>query len=352
MTKVLVNLYTLKNINCGLGQVALNMGKNLSGLPNASDFTFYVPPRYSGYFGNQVKYISSNIFNKHCSLFSKKYEVMHLIHQMSGRHAAKSEKLILTIHDLNFIFEKKNERKRNKYLRKVQKNVDRADVIVYISGFAKKMSEKYLKIPSLKLQKVIYNGVEVDVDKAADRPDFLPEGEFIFTIGEIMAKKNFAVLIDFLKKLTRPYNLIIAGKSSTKYAGDLLVRLKEEGLESRVILPGVISEDDKIYLYRHCKAFVFPSLYEGFGLPVIEAMRFGKPVFISTSTSLPEIGGEFAFYWEHFEPQYMADVFEAKMKLYELNPDYPQKLRKYSNKFLWEENINEYNKLYKDLTER
>lgn len=352
MSKILINLYTLKNLNCGLGQVALNMGKYLSKLPNANDYVFIVPGNYVGYFGNNVNYVRFNFFCNFFSFFTKKYEVLHQIHQMSREHLSRNVKMVLTIHDLNFMFEKKKERKRIKYLKKVQRKVNRADAIVYISGFTKNISAKFLTIPSSVIQKVIYNGVEIDTGLTTERPAFLPSGEFLFTIGEIMKKKNFAVLIDFLNSLPKPYNLIIAGKSSTKYANELREKIKKEGLENRIILPGMIPENDKIYLYRHCKAFVFPALYEGFGLPVIEAMRFGKPVFLSTSTSLPEIGGDLAFYWENFEPDYMAQVFEEKMGSYSSDPDYPEKLKKYSMKFKWEENIREYDKLYKELMEQ
>jgi len=62
-----------------------------------------------------------------------------------------------------------------------------------------------------------------------------------------------------------------------------------------VSLLGTISESDKIFYYKNCLAFAFPSLREGFGFPVLEAMTFGKPVFLSNKTSLPEIGGSHAF---------------------------------------------------------
>ena len=78
-----------------------------------------------------------------------------------------------------------------------------------------------------------------------------------------------------------------------------------KGLEERIILPGEISDMDKYWLYKNCEAFVFPSMYEGFGLPVIEAMNFGKPVFLSTFSSLPEVGGKYALYWENFDSQLM-----------------------------------------------
>ncbi len=154
-----------------------------------------------------------------------------------------------------------------------------------------------------------HNGVDIESDKEVAKPDFLPPGKYLLALGMVLEKKNFHVLINFLEKLT-DYTLVIAGDISSHYARMILKTVNKMKLQNRVILPGIVSEDDKIFLYKNCSAFLFPSRMEGFGLPVIEAMRFGKPVFISNKASLPEIGGELAYYWNDFDPDYMASVFQ------------------------------------------
>ena len=72
-----------------------------------------------------------------------------------------------------------------------------------------------------------------------------------------------------------------------------------------------VSEAEKAWLLAHCRAFVFPSLLEGFGLPPIEAMGFGKPVIVARRTALPEVCGEAAAYWDDFDPQAMRAVVQA-----------------------------------------
>ena len=74
-------------------------------------------------------------------------------------------------------------------------------------------------------------------------------------------------------------------------------------------MPGEVSDGDRQWLYEHCEAFLFPSLAEGFGFPVLEAMQCGKPVFLSRATSLPEIGGDVACYFDSFEALAMKQVF-------------------------------------------
>jgi len=350
MGKILIDLYKLKNLYCGLGQVALNLGKYLSELPNAEDYIFMVPKGFVGYFGNKVTYRVTGKINRHFPVIHMEVEVWHSIHQMASYLPSKRSKVVLTIHDLNFIFEKESKSRREKNLRTIQKKVDRASAIVFISDFVRKMANKYIQIPPDKLQRVIHNGVDIDVDRQAECPAFIHEKEaFFFSLSEIREKKNFSVLIDFMAKLPKEVKLIIAGNDATSYAAELRKEITQKDLSDRILLPGKISENDKIYLYRHCRAFLFPSLYEGFGLPIIEAMRFGKPVFVSTSTSVPEIAGDLAFYWESFEPGNMVDVFNESMKRFDADPEYGNKLKKYAQTFNWEYSAKLYDTLFHSL---
>ena len=122
------------------------------------------------------------------------------------------------------------------------------------------------------------------------------------------------------------------------------------GLEDRVVLTGSIEEEEKNYFYHHCSAFVFPSLYEGFGLPVIEAMLCGKPVFSSRCTSLPEIGGNMAFYWDNFDAEHMAHVFANGMHIYNSDEKaFSEALKEYASMFSWKQNAGTYLNLYESL---
>ena len=94
-----------------------------------------------------------------------------------------------------------------------------------------------------------------------------------------------------------------------KKYGDKIKRLiADNGLTNQVFLTGKVSEEGKQFFMKNCTAFLFPSIREGFGLPPIEAMSFGKPTFLSNKTSLPEIGGEASIYWDNFDPEYMKDI--------------------------------------------
>ena len=153
-----------------------------------------------------------------------------------------------------------------------------------------------------------------------------------------------------LKELPE-YDLIISGNKNTEYANEKLAAcIKNGNMEKRVILTGKINDTEKQYYLKYCSAFVFPSLREGFGIPPIEAMRFGKPVFLSNNTSLPEIGGKYAFYWNHYEPKYMAETFTKGMTTFVTKKDwYSHQCTKHAKSFDWNKAAKHYIEVYRSL---
>ncbi|MDR1698833.1 MAG: glycosyltransferase family 4 protein [Prevotellaceae bacterium] len=351
--KLLIDLSVLKYSYCGLGQVALNYGNYFKQhyFTSQADYELYflLPKKKFGAFGSEVKYInSSNFFYKNIpffvSLFNPQINLWHAIHQMAkSKPFYRNTKYILTIHDYNFVYEK-SPQKAQKYLKKVQSRIDRADKIVAISNFAKKEIECYSDLKGKQVE-VIYNGVEqLDASKAK-RPDFVKNDKpFFFTIGQVREKKNFHVLLPLMKYFPEKA-LYIAGDKNSQY-GDFIARqIKEMDLKN-VHLVGTVSNEERIWLYKNCDAFLFPSLLEGFGLPVIEAMQFGKPVFSSQETSLKEIGGNCAFFWKNFEPETMKETVEKGLSAFEKMPELSEKNREYANSFSYQKHIERYLEIY------
>ncbi len=122
---------------------------------------------------------------------------------------------------------------------------------------------------------------------------------------------------------------------------------RRHNVEKRVRLIGTVSENEKHWYFKNCKAFVFPSVGEGFGLPVIEAMYFGKPVFLSTHTSLPEVGGDAAYYFNDFSPESMQCVFEKGMNDFCSNDNRVTAVKKQAALFDWNKNAKEYLEVYR-----
>jgi len=160
----------------------------------------------------------------------------------------------------------------------------------------------------------------------------------------VVGKKNFHVLPALLDG--NDLILVISGKESA-YREKIMEEAKKHHCEERVIITGPISEADKAWYYQNCEAFVLPSKTEGFGLPVIEAMHFGKPVFLSNLTSLPEVGGDAAYYFDSFEPEAMQQVFDTGMKDFKEN-DKAAKVMAHAQKFDWNKSAQQYLALYRE----
>ena len=122
-----------------------------------------------------------------------------------------------------------------------------------------------------------------------------PAAEFWLGVGTIEPRKNYQLLIDAYGELKDDKLLIIAGGQGWLESG-IGEKVKRLGLEKKVIFPGYVSDQELSVLYSSCFAFVYPSFYEGFGLPVLEAMSCGAAVIAGNTASLPEVGGAAARY--------------------------------------------------------
>jgi glycosyltransferase involved in cell wall biosynthesis len=116
-------------------------------------------------------------------------------------------------------------------------------------------------------------------------------GDYFLYLGTLQPRKNLARVIDAFAAIETKAVLVLAGKRGWLY-DDLFNQVSRLGLEKRVLFPGYVLEEDKAALLSGALAFVFPSLYEGFGLPVLEAQTCGCPVITSTTSSLPEVAGD------------------------------------------------------------
>lgn len=349
MKKVLIDLSVLKHINCGLGQIAYNYARFYGENAKNLDFEVHllVPRPYIGAFGNDVHYHKTTNLYTMLPFLMPEYDVWHSIQQMSRfKPSRKYTKNVLTIHDINFIYEKKGQSLK-KYTRKFLNRLNRADRVFCISNFTK--TDVLSHFTTDKTLYVIYNGVEFGDTASAKKPvlPFADDKPFIFSIGQIRQKKNFHVLLDAMKLLPE-YNLVIAGEKGTDYCNMIEQRIATEEINN-VFLIGTIHNSEKIWLYNNCSAFVFPSLFEGFGLPVIEAMSYGKPVVSSDKTSLKEICAGRAFIMEDFEAGHIAETIREAIEAYRKDPSLALENQKYAKTFTYERHINEYIRIYREL---
>jgi len=355
---LLIDLSKSRHPCNGQGQFCILLGNELSKIHTESfDKTFLVEKTGKKTFPTQdeFRWLSHwhrvrvpSLIRSMLQLFNPQYDLWHVTAQDSEFWPLTGKTpVILTIHDLNFLIEAKTERRRKRRLKRLQKRVDRASYLTTISDFSASEIRRHLNIGN-KAVYVIYNGgikkenVEIP---SVERPDFLPDDDFLFTIGTVKEKKNFHVLIPWLK-LMKGTRLVISGNDETSYARQIREQAREADLEDRVFLTGEISNAMRDWLYQHCQAFVFPSLAEGFGIPVIEAMSYGKPVFISDKTSLPEVASKAGFYFGSFTPVDMLKVFNEGMELYHNDKQMREQIIQRSRFFSWEKSARQYHELY------
>jgi len=344
-TKIIVDIERMKYPFTGLyfycKDLALNLEKYHT---NLFDFYFFSYPGVV--LPDHLKLIIRHFFDKYYLIKPKKYLLWHSTWQDTKLVPRNNMKFVYTIHDLNFLYTDKSKNKKKELLQAVQNKIDRADAITVISNFVKNDVKKHLNTRGKEIH-VIHNGVELKEAPNFDSPNYKPVNKYLFTIGTVLYKKHFHVLPRIL--VGNNYELIIAGIHSNKnYITQILNEAEKYGVSDRVKLIGTISDEEKYWYLNNTEAFLFPSISEGFGLPPIEAMRLGKPTFLSTHTSLPEIGGKHAYYFDSFEPESMRKVFENGLKDYYKN-NRKKAIIEWSQQFNWKKATTAYVAVYKKV---
>jgi glycosyltransferase involved in cell wall biosynthesis len=211
---------------------------------------------------------------------------------------------VLTVHDLSFIhFPETFPPALVDYLNRVVPwSVDRATHVLADSNSTKLDLEQQWEIPKEKIT-VLYSGVSRDYQPINDpiiqaevRKTYdLGKAPYLLSVGTIQPRKNFQMLIKAFAPIAEryPHNLYIAGGKGWLEA-EMMAEASRQGIRDRVRFLGFVADDHLPALYSEASLFLFPSLYEGFGLPVLEAMACGVPAIISKNSSLPEVGGNAA----------------------------------------------------------
>jgi len=254
--------------------------------------------------------------------------------------------VILTIHDLNYLRDTKGRELDHRH-GVVQSRIDRAAVIAADSRFTADEIRRHHDVGDRPIQ-VIYVGLPNTDAVSPVKPAAVSDVPFLFAIGDVVPRKNVHVLPPMMELLP-DLQLLIAGRHDTVYAGEITRNVDARGLAHRVQFMGQVTDAERLWLYRHADGVVVPSLTEGFGLPVIEGMAQGRPVFMSNVTSLPEIGGELGHYWDSYEPESMAKVVRKGLARWQDDPALAERAREHAGRFTWRRAAEAYAGLYRSL---
>jgi glycosyltransferase involved in cell wall biosynthesis len=256
----------------------------------------------------------------------------------------RQARTILTVHDLTFMrLPECAEAGLRAYLDKVvPRSIQRADLVLADSQSTKKDLIELLGVSPDKIE-VVYAGVErrfrpMEGEMALHRVKkrYGLNFPFILSLGTLEPRKNFTRLIEaYALMRDRGLKLVIAGGKGWLY-DEIFAKVEELGLEDKIIFPGFIADEDLPALYNLAKIFVFPSLYEGFGLPPLEAMACGTPVVTSDRPSLPEVVGGAGLMVEATDDQELARAMERVLTDENLRREMREKGLRQAAKFTWE----------------
>jgi len=212
------------------------------------------------------------------------------------------------------------------------------DRIICVSGFVR--DDLVTRgFPESKLE-VIPNGVEI--------PDIQPvdEEDFILFIGRLVSTKGLDYLIEAMKEIDT--DLIIAGKGP-EY-DRLQKKVRNLGLEEKVKLPGRVTEEEKQKLLRTCKFFVFPSVWESYGIAAAEAMSYGKPVVASRVGGLPEVVDGGGILVPPRDPRALADAINSLLGDEKRRKALGDSAREHVSKFAWDSVTRQIERVYKEVS--
>lgn len=343
MKKVIVEALALGFNPCGLREFTLQICSRLARKSHPGlSMTFIVPPGMSGCFGSGVDYIEAGGIKARLlrRLPLLKADLFHALHQLClVKHLHGVPNRLLTIHDINFAHTRSGRKYKASEGRFLYR-LDHATHVSFISRYAH--DDVASRFPFNLPWRIIPNGVTPPDFDSAKRPEALPHGVngFLLHLSSLAPYKNPKLLVEMMDYLPGR-TLVIAGYCKDAMLAAMVAK------RSDVIMLGPVTDSERTWLYANCEAFLFPSLAEGFGLPPLEAMLAGKPVFLSTATSLPEVGGDVAFYWPELRPAEMAQVLESKLQ----NPPDASVLRRQAAQFNWDVAAGSYFQYYLDILE-
>lgn len=217
---------------------------------------------------------------------------------------SKNTASIQTVHDLCFErFPQFFSAKSRLWFKLLQpkKLISRADKIIAVSKSTKEDLVNIYQIPKEKIE-VVYEGIDEEFSSRMNELSWiniknkykLPQGYFLF-LSTIEPRKNLKNLLlafeEYKKRNNNQTKLVLVGQEQSEIFSKLHIPDSTD-----IIQTGFISEDEKPYFYKHAKALIYPSFFEGFGLPLLEAMKCGTPIITSNSSSMPEIAGGSAIY--------------------------------------------------------
>jgi glycosyltransferase involved in cell wall biosynthesis len=346
-----ISLGNIGALHDGLGEFSLQIGTRIAAVAPAwrkehgIHLHFHLREKLFGLFGAEVGYIAVNRWQRLRHVQPEPFALWHSLHQLNKNLPPNMETggtRLVTVHDLNYLYGR-NVFSRWRHHRRTQALMRRTDHVVAISHHTAADVQRELGWAGP--MEVIHNGARSFV--AAERAPLagwaeLADRPFLFHLSRMSPSKNPQAILG-LAQAWPEMSFVLCGPPS-----DDAKALKAANRQPNVQFHLGINDAQKAWAYANCTGFLFPSLTEGFGLPPIEAMHFGKPVFLARRTCLPEIGGDAASYFDSFEPEPMKTVVQQGLARH-AEPGRAAAVMAHAAQFNWDDAAAAYLALYRRL---
>ncbi len=325
----------------GIGRYALALARGLERHPGIAQLKFY---GRGGWLGEPTALLDPrrplNVLRRHvpfrqlarrayqsvtravsrAKLAGYRHWLFHAPNYVSPDFPARA---VCTVHDLSHLWMPEcHPRDRVEHLlRELPRTLSHASHVITVSNFVRDEVIAEFGLPPERVS-TVYHGVDqsyhprqTDALRRVLARYGLERGRYLLAVGTLEPRKNLERLLDAFRRmpaaLRRAYPLVLVGDRGWHNEA-LLQRIETLRAEGELHWPGYVAEEDLPFFYAGAAAFAYPSLYEGFGLPVLEAMASGVPVLTSNRASLPEVAGDAALF---VDPEDVADIARALERL-------------------------------------
>jgi glycosyltransferase involved in cell wall biosynthesis len=293
----------------------------------------------------------------------KSYDIYHATEFLSFDRGLKIPQ-VLTVHDLSTLRfpNHRGAKESNKHTQMLKSACANSSAIISVSNSTKDDVIKYFNTNSGKITSIFlgYDEIFRQIKNPDDSSKILKmykiKSPYLLFVGTIEPRKNIENLVVAFNKFKQTaagknYQLVLAG--SRGWNSELIYKqIESSQSKNDIILLGHVADDDLVHLFNQTSLFCYPSIFEGFGLPVLEAMACGAPVLTSNVSSLPEVGGDAA---EYVDPESSEKIFNSLERIIgnkKMLGEMSKKSLAQSKKFSWNKNAIETHKLYEKILEK
>ena len=356
--KIVIAAWHLRDFNVGLGQYARGLIEALGRVDATNQYEILMPDDSCNFSVRQniryhvirIPFFRRRLWEQIAPNLVGRYDVLHFLYDSCV--AWKRGKFIVTIHDVKPLLFGSHRPKRN-----LNTLIERmvipdqsvqVDHVVTVSQWSKHDIARHLSLSRDQIS-VVPPGVDpIHFRPASSLEQDRPRKPYVLSVAGSDPTKNVETLVEAFARLPahlrENHDLVLVGDLRNR--SEVHARVHQLRLESQTTFPGVVAEEQLVALYQHAAVFVFPSRYEGFGLPVLEAMACGCPVISSNASSLPDVFGDAALSADPTDAAGFARHMEQVLSDAGLRQELRRKGLDRASQFSWEQTAREMVKVY------